>query len=136
MIVHHNVYMVMRSLPSSFSQNRSNPSAEPARKKHQQCTTLNPSCLFAKSLLFLNSYFQNWSSWNYHWPVIIPLSRVEYSTACTGPAWHAKTASHDPLEIDHTLAVQSSLPVIKVSSTIRIDLQRWHDFIKQVTRLK
>ena len=59
-------------------------------------------------------------------PVIIPLSNGEYSTHNIGPAWHAKTASQVPRETDHVLAVQSSLPVIKVSSTILIDLHILH----------
>lgn len=57
-----------------------------------------------------------------HIPVIIPLSEGEYSTHSTGPAWHANTASHVPRLRDHTLAVQSSLPVIMVSPVILIDL--------------
>jgi hypothetical protein len=58
----------------------------------------------------------------YYLPVIIPLSDMEYSTHNIGPAWQARTASHVPRETDHTLAVQSSLPVISVSPTILIDL--------------
>ena len=53
----------------------------------------------------------------------MPLSDKEYSTHWIGPAWQARTASHAPRETDHILAVQSSLPVITVSSTILIDLQ-------------
>lgn len=59
-----------------------------------------------------------------HIPVIIPLSEGEYSTQSMGPAWHANTASHVPRLRDHTLAVQSSLPVIMVSPVILIDLQQ------------
>lgn len=59
-----------------------------------------------------------------HIPVIIPLSEGEYSTQSIGPAWHANTASHVPRLRDHTLAVQSSLPVIMVSPVILIDLQQ------------
>lgn len=54
---------------------------------------------------------------------MIPLSEGEYSTQSIGPAWHANTASHVPRVRDHTLAVQSSLPVIMVSPVILIDLQ-------------
>jgi hypothetical protein len=57
-------------------------------------------------------------------PVIIPLSEGEYSTQSMGPAWHANTASHVPRLRVHTLAVQSSLPVIMVSPVILIDLEK------------
>lgn len=57
-------------------------------------------------------------------PVITPLSGVEYSTHKIGPAWHAKTASHVPREMDHILAVQSSLRVTTVFPPIFIDLHK------------
>jgi hypothetical protein len=59
---------------------------------------------------------------NGHIPVIIPLSEGEYSTQSMGLSWYVNTASHVPLVRDHTLAVQSSLPVIIVSPVILIDL--------------
>lgn len=108
-------------LPSSFSQKRSSPSVEPEKNAIFYLTNIGPARHVKqqtdRTQLGMGDKVQ---------PVIIPLSIGEYSTHNIGPAWHARTASQVPRETDHILAVQSSLPVIKVSPTILIDLHSLH----------
>jgi hypothetical protein len=107
------MFTIHKTSPS-FSQKRISPSEEPVIIIKDQISGMD--------IIWQSSAHLAFNISNGHIPVIIPLSEGEYSTQSMGPAWHANTASHVPLVRDHTLAVQSSLPVIIVSPVILIDL--------------
>lgn len=117
----------MQKISPSFSQKRISPSEEPGMLIKDQ-THLTWRALFDDEYCRVQwicdrAQLPSFKISNGHIPVMIPLSEGEYSTQSIGPAWHANTASHVPRVRDHTLAVQSSLPVIIVSPVILIDLQ-------------